>query len=293
MFNTISAQKRRIFGFAAAMSLAWCLMGMMPGHGIEDHVFEALITAAVMASIACVTVVFAPKYRSWLEVIAIGCLLGATLGATTFYKPLVGFPLAVVFSTILVKAFHGNWRRYLGIRMSIKVKASEEIKGSAPEVIECVLPSNPMHFKSARFMDVEKNPDDKSSYFAGWKKSGVIAEEATLNVVDINSPESVSFMIEGEQETGYISETFLTVRTEPIDDFRCVLTYTELRGDMHVGEALESWFDNAPRRDVALIKSYFENRPIDDPEEVTPLHQKITTPIDMCDLDAVRDAVKT
>ncbi|MBT0956394.1 hypothetical protein IV417_03265 [Alphaproteobacteria bacterium KMM 3653] len=295
MLQTVITQKRRIGFFAGVMTYGFWIMGMLPGTGFVAQAMSFLLALPIMAAVAAAVCLWQPQRRGWLEAICFGVLLGSIIGATTRWDGLIGLPLSILFAAGSVMLLHHDWRRILPFRMTVPLTGAATIATADREVLEMCIPGGDEPMISQRFQDIEEDPDEEGAYMAGWIKSGALAEEATLRLVDIRAPKSANLMIEGEDDQGRISETFLTVRANAIDPFSCRLVLTERRSDMALGEAIEFWFDNAPAEEAQNIARVVAKRPQPEPEAVAPLADaaanKQVDPVDISTLNSVRKAV--
>ncbi|MBS8228050.1 hypothetical protein [Vannielia litorea] len=259
MLPVLSAQRRRIAYFAVTMAIGLLMIGLLPGLVWYTKAISFIVAPFVMAGVAAVVLALAPSRRGWLECIGTGVLLGGGIGALTRFDGLIGLPLAIALSALLVMLLHEGWKRRLPLELTFVSSASGHVRADGAELWAAVVPGAGDGLVSERLIDIEADRTDPggNTFYCALMACGELAEEATLTLLEQDSSGTARIHIEGEDAEGVMSSGILTLKVTEMDPDTTHIEMDELREGMLAGEVIERWFDDVLAGELRHLQAHF------------------------------------
>lgn len=260
MIELIINQKRRILYFALSMAACSYLLDFTFGVGTFGTIAGLLAATCVFGLIAAVFILMIPKYRGFLEFIAMSSFAGSFIGAIFGSIPLSGILMSIVLSVLSITAFHTPWITRLFRKTTLTSHKKRYIAATKDQIWNALIPgeSHPDDYFSGTLSDFKRDnddPDNLTVYFDGETGQG---KQQTLTFLVKSKGKYCRYYFEDDYDAGQFSDGIRDIKITELENKACFVSIQEVRDGLDPTTAIRRWFDNYVSRDMKRLVARLE-----------------------------------
>ncbi len=255
MFKVAVDQKRRILYFALSLAFCTFLLDLVFGAGAFGTILGLLCATLFFAAIGLAWIVAFPKYRGFLELIAISCCAGSFIGTLVGQIPQSGIMFSAGLSAVAIALFNSPLILKLSRGARLETRAKRYVLATKSQIWAALIPgeSHPDDYFNGNLRDFKRSDEDRDALFVTYGTDKTSTKEQALNFIVKSPAKYCRYYFEDDYVSGHFSDGVRDIKITEMENNACFVTITEVRDGLDPSTILRRWFDNYLARDLRRL----------------------------------------